>query len=100
MKKRSAGAPIKNEANNGLKNEVGTIAMARTTSVDSATNQFFINTVNNVALDHSGPGTKFGYAVFGKVISGMDVVKKIHQANAEGQALITPILILDVAVIE
>jgi cyclophilin family peptidyl-prolyl cis-trans isomerase len=78
MKKRQAGAPIKNEADNGLKNEVGTIAMARTSVVDSATNQFFINTVDNVRLDHSGPGPRFGYAVFGKVVSGMDVVKKIE----------------------
>lgn len=67
--------PIKNEAANGLKNTRGTIAMARTGVVDSATSQFFINHVDNGALDHKV--RDFGYAVFGKVISGMDVVDKI-----------------------
>jgi cyclophilin family peptidyl-prolyl cis-trans isomerase len=71
-------APIKNEANNGLKNKVGTIAMARTADPDSATSQFFINLNDNAFLDHTGPQPdKIGYCVFGKVISGMDVVKKI-----------------------
>lgn len=72
-------APIKNEAANGLKNERGTIAMARTGVVDSATAQFFINTVNNDFLNHrpGGGQTGYGYAVFGKVIEGMDVVDKI-----------------------
>lgn len=71
-------APIKNEAGNGLKNLRGTIAMARTSVVDSATSQFFINTVDNAALDHRDetPGG-FGYAVFGKVVAGMEVVDKI-----------------------
>jgi peptidyl-prolyl cis-trans isomerase A (cyclophilin A) len=78
LEKRPTDPPIKNEADNGLKNEVGTIAMARTGVVDSATSQFFINTVDNKGLDHAGPGPRFGYAVFGKVTSGMDVVRKIE----------------------
>jgi cyclophilin family peptidyl-prolyl cis-trans isomerase len=75
---KPADAPIKNEADNGLKNRTGTIAMARTSVVDSATAQFFINTVDNTRLDHAGPGAQFGYAVFGEVVSGMDVVQKIE----------------------
>ncbi len=69
---------IKNEASNGLKNSYGTISMARTGVVDSATGQFFINLVDNNNLDHWGtsPGA-YGYAVFGKVTAGMDVVEKI-----------------------
>ncbi|RLB59254.1 MAG: peptidyl-prolyl cis-trans isomerase [Deltaproteobacteria bacterium] len=73
--KRPTHSPIKNEADNGLKNERGTLAMARTSVVDSATNQFFINLKNNTFLDH---GVRdFGYAVFGKVVKGMEVVDKI-----------------------
>jgi len=78
MQKKTASSPIKNEADNGEKNVIGTIAMARTNVVDSATSQFFINTADNVALNHAGPGARFGYAVFGKVVSGMDVVRKIE----------------------
>jgi cyclophilin family peptidyl-prolyl cis-trans isomerase len=71
-------APIKNEAGNGLKNVRGTIAMARTGMVDSATSQFYINLVDNSFLDHRDESSAgFGYAVFGKVIDGMDVVDKI-----------------------
>jgi peptidyl-prolyl cis-trans isomerase A (cyclophilin A) len=68
-------APIKNEAKNGLKNKRGTLSMARTSDVNSATAQFFINLVDNDFLDH-GP-RDYGYAVFGKVTEGMDVVDKI-----------------------
>jgi cyclophilin family peptidyl-prolyl cis-trans isomerase len=67
--------PIKNEAANGLKNERGTLAMARTSAVDSATAQFFINLKSNTALNHSP--RDYGYAVFGKVTQGMDVVDAI-----------------------
>lgn len=71
-------SPIKNEANNGLKNKVGTIAMARTADPDSASSQFFINLNDNAFLDYKGPQPdQIGYCVFGQVISGMDVVKKI-----------------------
>jgi len=74
--------PIKNEANNGLRNDPGTIAMARTQIVDSATSQFFINTKNNVALNHKSPDPRgFGYCVFGTVIDGMDVVREIESAG-------------------
>lgn len=77
--KRPAHPPIKNEAGNGLKNDRGTIAMARTAVVDSATAQFFINVVNNDFLNHVDETPRgFGYAVFGKVIEGMDVVDKIR----------------------
>jgi peptidyl-prolyl cis-trans isomerase A (cyclophilin A) len=75
MIKKATQAPIKNEAKNGLTNRRGSIAMARTSRVDSATSQFFINLVDNKNLDHNV--RSFGYAVFGKVISGMDVVDKI-----------------------
>ncbi len=76
--KRPSRPPIRNEAGNGLKNARGTIAMARTNVVDSATAQFFINVANNDFLDHVDNTPRgFGYAVFGKVIAGMDVVEKI-----------------------
>ena len=72
LSSKKTRAPIKNEANNGLSNKRGTLAMARTGVVDSATSQFFINLRDNTFLDH---GTRdFGYAVFGQVGSGMDVV--------------------------
>ena len=75
MKKKTTQSAIKNEAQNGLSNKRGTLAMARTSSVDSATSQFFINISDNTYLDH---GVRdFGYAVFGKVIAGMDIVDKI-----------------------
>jgi peptidyl-prolyl cis-trans isomerase A (cyclophilin A) len=74
---KATKSPIKNEAANGLKNLRGTIAMARTAEIDSATCQFFINHVDNPNLDHKDNTEHFGYAVFGKVISGMDVVDAI-----------------------
>ena len=78
MEKKATKPPIKNEAANGLKNKTGTLAMARTGVVDSATAQFFINTVDNDFLDHQDTTTRgYGYAVFGRVIDGMDVVNKI-----------------------
>jgi len=78
---KPTAAPIKNEAGNGLKNLRGTIAMARTGVVDSATSQFFINTVDNAFLDHKDESVQgYGYAVFGKVVAGMDVVDKIGNA--------------------
>jgi cyclophilin family peptidyl-prolyl cis-trans isomerase len=84
MERKPTRAPIPNEAKNGLKNLRGTMAMARTAVIDSATSQFFINTVDNASLDHSGDDPQgFGYAVFGKVTAGMDVVDKI-EASATG----------------
>lgn len=76
MKEKDTGTPIKNEATNGLSNMRGTIAMARTNEVDSATAQFFINVVDNQRLDHVNQ-ERYGYAVFGEVVEGMDVVDKI-----------------------
>lgn len=78
MKKRPTRPPIANEANNGLKNKRGTLSMARTMVVNSATSQFFINLKDNPSLDHRANSPYlFGYAVFGKVTTGMDVVDKI-----------------------
>lgn len=85
MEQREAKAPIKNEAKNGLKNLRGTLAMARTNVVDSATSQFFINVKDNDFLNHQGDAN-FGYAVFGKVLSGMDVVDKIVATPTETKA--------------
>ena len=77
MAQKPTRAPIALEARNGLKNERGTIAMARTSAPDSATSQFFINVVDNPRLDYPNPDGN-GYAVFGKVVAGMDVVDKIR----------------------
>jgi cyclophilin family peptidyl-prolyl cis-trans isomerase len=76
MKQKKVKAAIKNEATNGLKNSRGTLAMARTNDINSATAQFFVNLVDNAFLDHSG-ASNYGYAVFGKVTSGMDILDKI-----------------------
>ena len=78
MKQKPTRAPIKNEANNGLTNKVGSIAMARTMDPHSASAQFFINVADNDFLNHTAPTTQgWGYAVFGEVVEGMDVVNKI-----------------------
>jgi len=78
MQEKQTGAPIANEAGNGLKNLRGTVAMARTNAVDSATSQFFINLVDNDFLDHHDDSARgFGYCVFAKVVDGMDVVDTI-----------------------
>ncbi len=78
MSQKTTRAPIKNEADNGLKNTTGTIAMARTNDPHSATAQFFINVSDNEFLNHRSPSPQgWGYAVFGKVVSGMEVVEKI-----------------------
>jgi peptidyl-prolyl cis-trans isomerase B (cyclophilin B) len=77
--KKTTAAPVMNEANNGLKNDRGTIAMARTSDPHSATAQFFINVKNNDFLDHTAPTPNgWGYCVFGKVVDGMTVVDKIR----------------------
>jgi len=79
MKQKSTRAPIKNEANNGLKNVTGSIAMARTSDPHSATAQFFINVKDNSFLDHTAPTPQgWGYCVFGKVVDGMDVMNAIE----------------------
>ncbi len=82
MERKTCGRPIENEADNGLKNGRGTIAMARTSDPHSASSQFFINTADNHFLDHKGKQPKgWGYAVFGKVIQGMDVVDAISKVR-------------------
>lgn len=96
MTQKQPEAPIKNEANNGLLNQRGTLSMARSKDPDSATSQFFINLKNNQSLDDSEQ--KPGYAVFGKVIRGMDVVDKIASISTVTYGLhkdvpVTPIII-------
>lgn len=106
MAPKATGAPIKNEATNGLKNKTGTLAMARTAEVDSATCQFFINTEDNKFLDNAGlTPAVFGYAVFGKVVDGMDVVYTIEQvattsAGGHQDVPAEPVVITKVTVIE
>nr|WP_256713711.1 peptidylprolyl isomerase [Psychrobacter sp. Rd 27.2] len=79
MNEKATNAPIENEADNGLKNDKGTIAMARTQDPHSATSQFFINVKDNDFLNHSGKNMQgWGYTVFGKVTSGMDVIDKMR----------------------
>ncbi|CAA0117039.1 Peptidyl-prolyl cis-trans isomerase B [BD1-7 clade bacterium] len=82
MDQKSTKAPVENEADNGLKNEVGTLAMARTMDPHSATAQFFINVKDNHFLNHSGKNAQgWGYTVFAKVTDGMDVVNKIKEVQ-------------------
>ena len=106
MEQKKTQDPIKNEAANGLKNARGTIAMARTMVVDSATSQFFINLVDNEFLNYRGPHpSMFGYAVFGKVTAGMDVVDKIAKvatgnAGMHQNVPVTPVMIKKATVAE
>jgi len=99
MQQKPTQAPIKNEANNGLKNDNYTVAMARTGVRDSATSQFFINVKDNAFLNYSGESPQgWGYAVFGKVVEGQDVVdkiKKVPTGNASGMQNVptTPVVI-------
>jgi peptidyl-prolyl cis-trans isomerase A (cyclophilin A) len=96
MKQKTTQPPIKNEADNGLSNEPYTLAMARTSDINSATSQFFINLADNVFLDHGK--RDFGYAVFGKVTQGTDVVDKIAEVKTGTQGghrdvPVTPVII-------
>jgi cyclophilin family peptidyl-prolyl cis-trans isomerase len=82
MMKKATAPPIKNEADNGLKNKKGTLSMARTSDINSATSQFFINLKNNDALDHKDKTTPgYGYAVFGMVVDGWEVCEKIKKVK-------------------
>jgi len=105
MDQKSVKAPIKNEADNGLKNEKGTLAMARTMDINSATAQFFINTTNNSFLDFKDKTSRgYGYAVFGKVIDGMDTVEKIEKVKTANNGMhqnvpVEAVVILDAKVI-
>jgi peptidyl-prolyl cis-trans isomerase B (cyclophilin B) len=88
MQQKPTKAPIKNEADNGLKNLDGTLAMARTSQVDSATSQFFINVKDNASLDHKSKTPQgYGYAVFGKVIGGTNVVEKIEKVSTTSKGM-------------
>ena len=101
---RGTRPPIQNEATNGLSNRRGTLAMARLRSARSATSQFYINVANNASLDHRGLGPDdFGYAVFGRVLEGMDIVDKIaavRTTTKDGMddVPVTPVLIKSVTV--
>lgn len=86
MEEKPTRGPVKNEANNGLKNVRGTLAMARTSEPHSATAQFFINTVDNPELDYTSPDqSSWGYCVFGQVADGLDVVDKIAKSKVKAQ---------------
>jgi len=99
MKQKLTRAPIKNEAGNGLSNTRGTVAMARTTDVHSATAQFFINVVDNQFLDHNDEGSGFGYCVFGKVTEGMDVADKIVAVQTHDVGYFSDVPIEDVVIV-
>ena len=85
--KPGARPAIKNESANGLRNETGTVAMARTSAPDSATSQFFFNLTDNAFLDRTDAADGVGYAVFGKVVAGMDVVKKIESVSTSTKGM-------------
>ena len=99
MKEKPTGTKIQNEADNGLKNLTGTLAMARTNDPHSASAQFFVNTVDNAFLDHRGKNPQgWGYAVFGKVTKGMDVVKKIEAVQTGNAGMHQNVPVKDVVI--
>lgn len=103
MREKPTNPPIPLESGNGLPNVRGTIAMARTSAPDSATSQFFINVKDNAFLNASGPASRDGYAVFGKVTQGMEVVDKIRQVKTtrmgpHGDVPTTPVIIKQVSI--
>ena len=106
MSEKMNKAPIKNEANNGLKNDRGTIAMARTNDPHSATSQFFINLKDNDFLNHTSESPAgWGYAVFGKVVEGLDVIDKIAAVKTgnhggHGDVPLEPVVINKVTVVK
>jgi cyclophilin family peptidyl-prolyl cis-trans isomerase len=99
MSQKPGNKPIRNEAANGLKNDAYTVAMARTGDPDSATSQFFINTVNNASLNYTSPTPQgYGYAVFGRVFAGREVVDKIKAVPTTSKGIFkdvpaTPVVI-------
>jgi len=105
MNQKESKKPIKNEATNGLRNDTGTLAMARTNEVDSATAQFFINVKDNDFLNHKSESPReFGYAVFGGVVEGMDVVHEIERVQTKnrrghGDVPVEPVIIESVKVL-
>jgi len=106
MQQQACGDPVDNEADNGLKNDFGTVAMARTTDPHSATAQFFINVKDNVFLNHSGKSMQgWGYTVFGKVIEGSEVLDKIRavatgSSNGHQDVPVDPIIIETVQIVD
>lgn len=103
LQQKQTRAPIANEADNGLRNLRGTISMARSANKDSATSQFFINVADNAFLNHGQ--RDFGYAVFGKVVKGMDVADKISKVKTENvgpyqNVPVEPITIISAEVIK
>jgi cyclophilin family peptidyl-prolyl cis-trans isomerase len=99
MVEKPTHPPIQNEATNGLKNIRGSLAMARTQTLRSATSQFYINVANNSSLDHRGINPPdYGYAVFGRVLSGMDVVDKIAGVPTERENPVQAVVIKSVTV--
>ena len=103
MREKTTRPPIPLESGNGLSNVRGTVAMARTNVPDSATAQFFINVKDNLFLNATGPNSRDGYAVFGKVTKGMDVVDKIRVAQTTrvgpySDVPVTPIIIKQVSI--
>ena len=99
MKEKQNRDPIKNEADNGLSNDLGTIAMARTNVPDSATSQFFINLKDNGFLNHSAPTSQgWGYCVFGKVVDGLDVVQAIEKVDTGSAGMHQDVPVEDVII--
>ena len=99
MKQKPCAAPIENEANNGLHNDIYTVAMARTSDPHSATAQFFINTTDNSFLNHSSPTPQgWGYAVFGKVVAGTEVVDAIRAVKTGRKGFHDDVPVQDVVI--
>jgi peptidyl-prolyl cis-trans isomerase B (cyclophilin B) len=99
MKQKGTRAPIKNEAGNGLKNDNYTIAMARTSDPHSATAQFFINVSDNAFLNHTTPSAQgWGYAVFGRVVEGKDVVDRIRKVKTGSRGMHQDVPVDDVVI--
>lgn len=99
MKEKPTREPIQNEATNGLRNLRGTLSMARTRVLRSATSQFYINVANNSSLDHRGYSPDdFGYAVFGRVLSGMDVADRIAEVPTQDENPVAPVTITGVVI--
>jgi peptidyl-prolyl cis-trans isomerase B (cyclophilin B) len=99
MKQKPTKAPIKNEADNGLKNDTYTVAMARTSDPDSATAQFFINVADNTFLNHTAKSSSgWGYAVFGKIVEGKDTVDKIRKVKTGTKGMHQDVPVADVII--
>jgi cyclophilin family peptidyl-prolyl cis-trans isomerase len=99
--RRATRKPVPNEASNGLKNLRGTLAMARTSDIHSGTSQFFINVADNASLDHRGNNPQaFGYAVFGRVVEGMETVDKIVKSPTASQGMFRDVPVKEVVIVK